>query len=115
MFSGVIDFYFACNDFYAYELAICINAWCFNSQYVLDTNKSTAFLHSYQKNRKLIEKEQKALPILLRGAAMRFLLTRFNDLIYHSEEAYVDPKDPMEFFKILQFHQNNNFVSNIGF
>jgi len=115
VFSGIIDFYFACNDFYAYELAICINAWCFNSQYVLDTNKSTALLDSYQKNRKLLEKEQKAFPILLRGAAMRFLLTRFNDLIYHSEEAYVDPKDPMEFFNILQFHQNNNFVSNIGF
>jgi len=113
VFSGIIDFYFACNDFYAYELAICINAWCFNSQYVLDTNKSTALLHSYQKNRKLIEIEQKAFPILLRGAAMRFLLTRFNDLIYHSEEAYVDLKDPLEYFNILHFHQKNNFLCNI--
>ena len=115
VFSGMFDFYFACNDYYSYELAICINAWCFNAQHELDTNKSAALLHSYQNHRKLSETEQKELPTLLRGAAIRFLLTRLNDLIYHEKEAYVEPKDPMEYFRILHFHQNNNSLSKIGF
>ena len=113
--SGIIDFYFACNDFYAYELAICVNAWCFNSQYEFDVNKSNALLHSYQKYRNLLETEKKAFPILLRGAAIRFLLTRLNDLIYHQEDAYVDPKNPMEYFNILHFHQNNDFLKKTIF
>ena len=108
IFSGIIDFYFACNDYYAYELAICINAWCFNKNYVFDKDKSIAFLNSYQNHRNLSVSEKAALPILLRGAAMRFLLTRLNDLIYHTKEAYVELKNPMEYFHILKFHQNNN-------
>jgi homoserine kinase type II len=115
IFSGIIDFYFACNDYYAYELAICLNAWCFNSQNELDTNKSASLLHSYQKYRKLSEIEKNTFSILLRGAAIRFLLTRLNDIIYHQEEAYVQPKDPMEFFHILRFHQNNSFLSKTCF
>ena len=115
IFSGIIDFYFACNDFYAYELAICINAWCFNSQFELDTNKSIALLNSYQNYRRLLEKEKEAFPNLLRGAAIRFLLTRLNDQIYHQKDAYVQPKNPTEFLNILQFHQNNNFMNKIGF
>ena len=115
IFSGIIDFYFACNDYYAYELAICLNAWCFNSQNELDANKSTSFLHSYQKYRKLSEIEKNTFSILLRGAAIRFLLTRLNDIIFHQEEAYVQPKDPMEFFHILHFHQNNSFLSKTCF
>ena len=111
--SGIIDFYFACNDYYAYELGICINAWCFNSHNKFDTKKAVAMLNSYQNYRKLSEKEKKALPALLRGAAMRFLLTRLYDRIYHSEEAFVKPKDPMEYFNILKFHQNNNSLSKI--
>ena len=115
IFSGIIDFYFACNDYYAYELAICINAWCFNNKQVIDLNRSLALLNSYQSHRKLSKKEKLALPILLRGAAMRFLLTRLNDRIYHQKEAYVKPKDPMEYFHILKFHQNNNDLNKIGF
>ena len=111
--SGLIDFYFACNDYYAYELGICINAWCFNTHNKFDTKKAVAMLNSYQNYRKLSEKEKEALPALLRGAAMRFLLTRLYDRIYHSEEAFVKPKDPMEYFNILKFHQNNNSLSKI--
>lgn len=111
VFSGIIDFYFACNDYFSYELAICINAWCFNKENEFQINNFTAFINSYQKIRKLTLSEKIALPILLRGAAMRFLLTRLNDIIFHSSEAYVEPKDPMEYFHILQFHQNNNFTS----
>ena len=113
--SGIFDFYFACNDYYAYELAICINAWCFNGKENIDIDKFYALLKSYQNHRKLDDSEKKALPILLRGAAMRFLLTRLNDQIYHQKEAYVKPKDPIEYFNILQFHQNNNFINKSKF
>ena len=109
-FSGIIDFYFACNDYYAYELAICINAWCFNNQDKIDTKKSITLLQSYQSYRKISEIEQKAFPILLRGAALRFLLTRLNDVIFHKKSDYVQPKNPMEYFHILNFHQNNKLL-----
>ena len=107
VFSGMIDFYFACNDFFAYELAICINAWCFENKIVINKDKLTALVGGYQKQRKLTAKEVKALPILLRGATMRILLTRLHDQIYHPKGAFVQPKDPMEFYKILEFHQKN--------
>ena len=114
-FSGIIDFYFACNDYYAYELAICINAWCFNSNNELDSKKSNSILQAYQIHRKLLETEKKAFPILVRGAAMRFLLTRLNDHIYKQEQAFVKHKDPMEYFHILHFHQKNNLLKKIDF
>ena len=107
VFSGMIDFYFACNDFFAYELAICINAWCFEDKSEINNEKLTALVDGYQKQRKLTTKEVKALPILLRGATMRILLTRLHDQIYHPKGAFVQPKDPMEFYKILEFHQKN--------
>ena len=114
VFSGIIDFYFSCNDYYAYELAICLNAWCFNNDYIIDTNKSAAILNTYQEIRKLSEAEISALPILLRGATMRILLTRLNDQIYHPVNAFVEPKDPIEYFHILKFHQTNNDLKKIG-
>ena len=107
VFSGMIDFYFACNDFFAYELAICINAWCFEDNNEINNDKLTTLVDGYQKQRKLTTKEVKALPILLRGATMRILLTRLHDQIYHPKGAFVQPKDPMEFYKILEFHQKN--------
>ena len=113
IFSGIIDFYFACNDYYAYELAICINAWCFNSNNELDSKKSNSILRAYQIHRKLLEIEKKALPVLARGAAMRFLLTRLNDHIYKQEKAFVKHKDPMEYLHILHFHQKNNLLKKI--
>ena len=105
--SGLIDFYFACNDYYAYELAICINAWCFNIKGEFDRKKYASILEGYQSLQKLSSKELNSLPILLRGAAMRILLTRLHDLLYHPTEAYVTPKDPMEYLAILEFHQSN--------
>ena len=107
VFSGMIDFYFACNDFFAYELAICINAWCFEDNNEINNDKLTTLVDGYQKQRKITTKEVKALPILLRGATMRILLTRLHDQIYHPKGAFVQPKDPMEFYKILEFHQKN--------
>ena len=115
IFSGLIDFYFACNDYYTYELAICINAWCFNSKFELDYDKSAAFLNTYQNFRKLSKKEKESLAILLRGAAIRFLLTRLYDAINYQGGTYVNMKDPMEYFNILQFHQQNNFLKKVVF
>ena len=107
--SGLIDFYFACNDYYAYELAICINAWCFDNKKTLNQKKYESILEGYQSLKKLTSAELNNLPILLRGAAIRILLTRLHDQIYHPKEAYVKPKNPMEYFTILKFHQSNNF------
>ena len=106
--SGLIDFYFACNDFYAYELAICINAWCFDKKINFDKSKYNNLIKGYQKIRKLSSKELKNLRILSRGAAMRFFLTRLHDQLFHEKNAFVKPKNPMEYYKILSFHQNNN-------
>ncbi|PPR79257.1 MAG: Homoserine kinase [Alphaproteobacteria bacterium MarineAlpha2_Bin1] len=106
--SGVIDFYFACNDFFAYDLAIAINAWCFNEINFLDINKSSALLNGYQKYRKLSEEEKKILPVLARGASLRFLLTRVYDSIHLVEGALVQPKDPLEYLEKLKYHRNIN-------
>ena len=115
LFSGIIDFYFSCNDYFAYELAICINAWCFNSKQKLNEKKVSALLNAYKRKRKILKKEKIAMPILLRGAAIRFLLTRLHDRIYHSKKSYVKSKDPMEYFSILNFHKNNNFLQQFKF
>ncbi len=107
VFSGIIDFYFACNDYFAYDLAICINAWCFEQNNVINNNKLSLLVEGYQNKKKLSAEEITTLPILLRGASIRILLTRLHDKIYHPQGAFVKPKDPMEFFRILEFHQKN--------
>ena len=107
-FSGLIDFYFACNDFLAYDIALTINAWCFNNQSNFIQKRFISFIKGYQDQRMLSDKEKKSLSILLRGAAMRILLTRLHDQLFHPEGAFVKPKDPQEYLKILQFHQNIN-------
>ncbi len=104
--SGVIDFYFACNDFFAYDIAIAINAWCFNEPNILDINKSLALLNGYEKYRKLNKDEKKFFPILARGAALRFLLTRIYDSIHLVDGALVRPKDPLEYLEKLKYHRN---------
>ena len=109
--TGLIDFYFACNDFYAYELAICINDWCFNSTDLrnnartFEMKKYHSILKGYQQLRELTTKEIENMPVLLRGAAMRFLLTRLHDQLYHPKNALVEPKDPLDFLYILNKHQ----------
>ena len=115
VFSGMIDFYFACNDFFAYDLAICINAWCFEKNSMINNNKLDVLIDGYQKKRKLTKEEVLALPILLRGASMRILLTRLYDKIYHPKGAFVKPKEPIEFYRILEFHQKNkNLILKTG-
>ena len=108
--SGFIDFYFACNDMYAYELAIIINAWCFDEQKKYNPAKVRALLQGYQSVRMLSKDEHASLPILLRGSALRFLLTRAHDWIYHDTTALVTAKDPMEYLHKLQWHQQHPFA-----
>ncbi len=103
--SGLIDFYFACNDMLAYDIAICINAWCFEIDNSLNVTKAKALLDGYRQVRPLDAKEVDTLPILCRGAALRFLLTRLNDWLSVPEGALVTPKDPLEYLAKLRFHR----------
>jgi homoserine kinase type II len=102
--SGLIDFYFACNDAYAYDLAVMLNAWCFESDGAFNLTKGQALIGAYQRHRRLEANERAALPVLAQGAALRFLLTRLYDWLNHDSNALVRPKDPREFAKRLRFH-----------
>lgn len=103
--SGVIDFYFACTDALAYDVAICLNAWCFEPDHSFNVTKGRALLQAYGKTRPLIDAERAALPLLARGAALRFLLTRLVDWLNVPPGALVRPKDPLEYWRKLRFHQ----------
>ncbi|MET1029251.1 MAG: homoserine kinase [Dongiaceae bacterium] len=103
--SGVIDFYFACTDFLAYDLAVCINAWCFEPDHSLNVTKTRLMVQSYNATRPIPPAELAALPILARGSALRFLLTRLYDWLNHPPGAFVKPKDPKEYLRKLRFHQ----------
>jgi homoserine kinase type II len=103
--SGFIDFYFACNDAFAYDLAICLNAWCFESDGSFNITKARQMLSAYRKVRPFAADELDALPLLARGSALRFLLTRLYDWLNHPEGAFVRPKDPREYLQKLRFHQ----------
>lgn len=103
--SGVIDFYFACNDDFAYDIAVCLNAWCFEPDISFNATKARRLLQGYQGVRALDAAEVAALPMLAQGAAMRFLLTRLYDWLHTPEDAFVTPKDPIEYLKKLEFHR----------
>jgi homoserine kinase type II len=103
--SGLIDFYFACTDTLAYDVAICLNAWCFETDHSYNVTKGRALLQAYIKTRGLSEREKTALPLLCRGAALRFLLTRLVDWLEVPPGALVRPKDPLEYYRKLRFHQ----------
>ena len=113
--SGLIDFYFACTDMLAYDVAICLNAWCFEPDHSYNVTKGRALLKAYAKVRALSAAEREALPVLARGAAMRFLLTRLVDWLAVPDGALVKPKDPLEYFRKLRFHQSVKSVADYGF
>ena len=107
--SGIIDYYFSCHDFYAFEIAICLNALCFegiNENLSFNVTKAKKFIDGYSNFRKLEETEKKSLKILCQGAAMRFLLTRVFDYLNLTEGALVKIKDPIEYLKRLEFHNS---------
>mgnify|MGYP001176266713 CR=1 FL=1 len=103
--SGVIDFYFACNDALAFDLAICLNAWCFPEPDRFDIDHGAALLAGYQAVRPLSLEERNALPILARGAAMRFLVTRVHDWFHTPEDALGTRKDPLDMVPVIEFHR----------
>lgn len=112
--SGLIDFYFACNDAFAYDLAICLNAWCFEEDGAFNITKARGLLQAYAQVRPMGKDELAALPLLARGAAMRFLLTRLYDWINHPEGAFVRPKNPNEYLLRLRFHRSITSPAGYG-
>lgn len=107
---GMIDFYFACSDFLAYDLAVSINAWCFDEANGFVPERARAMVDGYASLRPLLPEEKKALPTLLRGAALRFLLTRLYDLINLPAGALVKAKDPLEYRAKLHYFRNNPYA-----
>jgi homoserine kinase type II len=112
--SGLIDFYFACTDALAYDVAICLNAWCFEVDHSFNVTKGRSLLQAYAAVRPLSQEERALLPLLARGAALRFLLTRLVDWFDVPPGALVRPKDPMEYFRKLRFHQTVKSVRDYG-
>jgi homoserine kinase type II len=112
--SGLIDFYFACTDALAYDVAVCLNAWCFEVDHSYNVTKGRSLLAAYAGVRPLAAEERELLPLLARGAAMRFLLTRLVDWFDVKPGALVRPKDPMEYVRKLRFHQAITGVRDYG-
>ncbi len=112
--SGLIDFYFACNDALAYDLAICLNAWCFEPDLAFNITKARALMTGYTGVRAVSEAETAALPMLARGAAMRFLVTRLYDWLNQPEGALVSPKDPLDYLRRLRFHRGVRSAAEYG-
>ncbi|HEX5957045.1 MAG TPA: homoserine kinase [Hyphomicrobiaceae bacterium] len=112
--SGLIDFYFACNDSLAYDIAIVLNAWCFEADHCFNITKGQALLKGYGSVRPLAPDERAALPTLARGAALRFLLTRGYDWLHTASNALVKRKDPLEYLRRLNFHRGVRRPSEYG-
>ena len=109
-FSGIIDFYFSCNDFYALEIAICFNALCFDgpkNNLSFNVTKAINFMNGYNQIREITNNEKKYIKVLSQGSALRFLLTRVFDSLNTVEGAIVKVKDPMEYLVRLEFHKNS--------
>jgi homoserine kinase type II len=112
--SGLIDFYFACNDLYAYDVATCLNAWCFEKDFAFNLTKGTALLAGYQSVRPLSEGEKLALPVLARGSALRFMLTRLYDWLTIPDGGLVMKRDPTEYIRRMRFHRAIKSPSEYG-
>ena len=112
--SGLIDFYFACTDFFAYDLAVALNAWCFETDGSFNVTKARRLFSGYRGERALAPAEIEALPLLARGAAMRFLLTRLYDWLHAPRNALATPKNPMEYVQKMRFHRGIRDVRAYG-
>lgn len=113
--SGLIDFYFACNDALAFDIAICLNAWCFEHDCTFNVAKARALLRGYELVRPLSKAEREAMPVLARGGAVRFLLTRCYDWLNTPSNAVVSPHDPNDFVKRLRFLETVTSISALGY
>ena len=103
--SGVIDFYFSCIDILAYDLAIAVNAWCFDDDLVFNKKKFYSLIKGYSSIRELSEEELFYLPLLSQAAAMRFLLTRLYDWVHTPKNAKVILKNPKEYITKFRYHR----------
>jgi homoserine kinase type II len=112
--SGLIDFYFACTDFLAYDLAIALNAWCFEGDGSFNVTKARRLVAGYRRARALSPAETRALPLLARGASMRFLLTRLYDWVHTPRGALVTPKNPAEYIRKMRFHRSIRDIAGYG-
>lgn len=112
--SGIIDFYFACNDLLTYDLSVCLNAWCFEKDNAFNLTKGRALLAGYQSKRKLLASEVAALPLLARGSALRFMLTRLYDWLNTPNGALVVRKDPLEYVRKMRFHRSVGDARDYG-
>ena len=110
--SGIIDFYFSCNDFIAYELALTINAWCFNDDLTFNYKNYNSLMMGFENISSLNIEEKASMNVLLRGAAVRILVTRLHDKIFHPDDALVKLKDPKEYLNILKWHQQNTQIDS---
>ena len=110
--SGIIDFYFSCNDFIAYELALTINAWCFNKDVTFNYKNYNSLMMGFENISSLNIEEKASMNVLLRGAAVRILVTRLYDKIFHPDDALVKLKDPKEYLNILKWHQQNTQIDS---
>ena len=113
-FSGMFDFYFACNDYFAYDLALALNAWCFEADGAFNVTKAKTLIAGYESVRELTDGEVHSLPLFARGATLRFLLTRLYDWLNQVPGALVKPKDPLEYWKKLKFHRQALGASAYG-
>jgi homoserine kinase type II len=112
--SGLIDFYFACTDLLVYDVAVCLNAWCFEKDHSFNHTKGMALLAGYSAVRPLSQEEIQALPILARGAALRFMLTRLHDWLTVPAGSLVVKKDPMEYVRRMRFHRHITSAAEYG-
>ena len=112
--SGLIDFYFACSDHLAFDLAVCLNAWCFEKDHAFNLTKARALLRGYGSVRSLTREEIDALPVLAHGAALRFMLTRLFDWLTVPDSSFVVKKDPLEYLRRMRFHRQVRSASEYG-
>ena len=112
--SGLIDFYFACNDSFAYDVSVCLNAWCFEPDRAFNATKARALLQGYSRVRPLSDRERELLPLLARGSALRFLMTRLYDWVHTPADALVKRKDPQEYLARLRFHRAAATIADYG-
>lgn len=112
--SGLIDFYFACNDLFAYDVATCLNAWCFEKDASFNLTKGAALLAGYQSVRPLQQDELDALPLLARGSALRFMLTRLYDWLTIPDGPMIKKRDPLEYLRRMRFHRQITSANEYG-
>jgi len=113
--SGLIDFYFACTDLLAYDIAVCLNAWCFEPDYTFNVTRARALLRGYAQSRALTPQEVASLPVLAQGAALRFLLTRLFDWLNTPPGALVTRKSPLEYLRKFRFHLGAKDARDYGY